>query len=88
MILLNRMNQKTNLMGTPFDSTKAGNALNHGFYERHNFEIQTDEGRDVMIADLEELHKELFQVWRIASGLTTAMAELVAKFRNDLPTEG
>ncbi|MFQ1700870.1 hypothetical protein ACJ5NV_09765 [Loktanella agnita] len=62
---------------------KARNRLNHGFYERHNFKIQTDEGRDAMIADLEELHEELFQVWRIASGLTAAMAELVTKLRSD-----
>lgn len=63
----------------------ARNRLNHGFYERHNFKIQTDEGRDVMIADLEEFHEELFQVWRIASGLTDAMTNLVIKLR-DHPT--
>lgn len=40
---------------------KARNRLNHGFYERHNFKIQTDEGRDAMIAELEELHEELFR---------------------------
>lgn len=61
----------------------ARNRLNHGFYERHNFKIQTDEGRDVMIADLEKMHEELFQVWQIASGLTTAMTELMLKLRND-----
>lgn len=66
---------------------KARNRLNHGFYERHNFKIQTNEGRDVMIADLEELHEELFQVWRTASDLTTIMAELVTKLRNNPPTE-
>jgi cytochrome c556 len=71
-----------------FDSAlKARNRLNHGFYEKHNFKIQTDEGRDLMIADLEKLHEELFQVWRMASSLTAAMAELVAKLRSDPPTE-
>ena len=62
---------------------KARNRLNHGFYQRHNFKIQTDEGRDVMIADLEELHEELFQVWRMALALTATMGELVAKLQND-----
>lgn len=62
---------------------KARNRLNHGFFERHNFKIQTDEGRDVMIAYLEEPHEELFQVWRFASGLTAAMAELLTKLRTD-----
>lgn len=66
---------------------KARNRLNHGFYERHNFKIQTEAGRDAMIPDLEELHEELFQVWRIASGLTGAMAELVTKLRNDPPSK-
>lgn len=65
----------------------ARNRLNHGFYERHNFKIQTDEGRYVMIADLEELHEELFQVWRIASGLTSAMTNLVIKLRDDPATK-
>lgn len=32
---------------------KAQNRLFHGFYELHNFKIQTDEGRDAMIADLD-----------------------------------
>ena len=60
---------------------------NYGFLECLNFKMQTGEGRDVMIADLEKLHEELFQVWRIASGLTAAMAELVTKLRNDPSTE-
>lgn len=69
-------------LGERFASAlKARNRLNHGFYERHNFKIQTDEGRDAMIAALEELHEELFQAWQVASGLTTATAELVAKLR-------
>ncbi len=65
---------------------RARNRLNHGFYERHNFKIQTEEGRDVMIADMEELHEELFQVWRISSGLTEAMANIVIQLRNNPPT--
>lgn len=66
---------------------KARNRLNHGFFERHNFKVQTNEGRDVMIADLEELHEELFQVWRMASGLTEGVAELVTKLRKEAPSE-
>lgn len=56
---------------------KARNRLNHGFYERHNFKIQTDEGRDVMIADLEALHEELFQAWRIAGAMTSLVSEFM-----------
>lgn len=45
---------------------QARNRLNHGFYERHNFKIETDEGRNEMFADLEELHTELFNAWQVA----------------------
>lgn len=66
---------------------RARNRLNQGFYERHNFKIQTEEGRNVMIADLEELHEELFQVWRISSVLTEATAKIIIQLRNNPPTE-
>ena len=49
------------------------NRLFHLFYESHNFKIQTDEGRDAMMADLEAIHVELFDAWQIA-GKMTAMA--------------
>ena len=56
---------------------KARNRLSHGFYERHNFKIQTDEGRDAMMVDLEALHEELFQAWRIASAMTSLVSEIM-----------
>lgn len=56
---------------------KARNRLIHGFYERHNFRIQTDEGRDKMIADLEKLHTELFQAWQIAQNMVTVVMDHV-----------
>ncbi len=49
----------------------ARNRLNHGFYERHNFKIQTDEGRDHMMADLEILRDELFAAWQLAGAMTS-----------------
>lgn len=48
---------------------KTRNRLMHGFYERHNFKIQTDEGRDAMLADLEAMHTELFNAWRVADAM-------------------
>ena len=56
---------------------KARNRLTHGFYERHNFKIQTDEGRDQMIADLELLHEELFQAWQLASAMTLLLSDII-----------
>jgi len=49
---------------------QARNRLSHGFFERHNFKIETDEGRDTMLAELESLHEELYMAWRIASAMT------------------
>ncbi|WP_159587736.1 hypothetical protein [Chelativorans xinjiangense] len=65
---------------------QARNRLNHGFFEKHNFRIQTDEGRDAMLADLESLHDELFNAWQIASAMTTITAQAVeeAHAENDV----
>ncbi|MEQ9449938.1 MAG: hypothetical protein RLN70_13700, partial [Rhodospirillaceae bacterium] len=47
----------------------------HGFFERHNFRIQTEDGRTAMIADLEELHEELFRCWRVAEVVAHSLLE-------------
>ena len=52
---------------------KTRNMLFHGFYERHNFEIQTDKGRGKMIMDLENMHVELFNAWRIADKISSVI---------------
>ncbi|WPZ20471.1 hypothetical protein T7987_09745 [Sulfitobacter faviae] len=55
----------------------ARNRLNHGFFLRHNFRIQSEEGRAIMIGDLEQLHEELFVAWQLASALSgRALQEL------------
>lgn len=56
---------------------KARNRLMHGFFERHNFRIQTDDGRKTMIADLESIHGECFEGWRAAGELTTIITAVV-----------
>ena len=55
---------------------EARNRLNHGFFEKHNFRIQTEEGRDLMIDDLEALHTELFYAWQAASGMTESLVDI------------
>ncbi|MEP2829688.1 hypothetical protein [Parvibaculum sp.] len=57
------------------------NRLMHGFYERHNFHIQTDEGRDQMLADLEAMHDELFTAWRIVSALESVLLEHLVRLK-------
>jgi len=59
----------------------ARNRLNHGFYERHNFKIHTDDGRDEMMADLEALHDELFAAWRLAGAMTSLASDIILRER-------
>lgn len=66
---------------------KARNRLFHGFYELHNFKIQTDEGRDEMVVDLEVLHDELFNAWRIASAMASTAMEFMLKLREASATK-
>ena len=47
-----------------FSALNTRNRLMH--YEHHSFKIQTDEGRDEMLADLETMHVELFHAWQVA----------------------
>lgn len=63
-------------------SLQTRNRLFHRFYESHNFKIQTDEGRDVMMADLETMHVELFNAWQVASSITVTATTLLLKARN------
>ncbi|MCU6453063.1 hypothetical protein LPN01_03120 [Sphingomonas sp. A2-49] len=62
----------------------ARNRLNHGFYERHNFAIQTDGGRDAMLAGLSALHDELFNAWRMADRISTAFHEAFLHARSEV----
>lgn len=58
-------------------AVQARNRLNHGFFEKHNFSIQTDQGRHAMLADLEALHEELFNAWQLASAMTQIMMRVI-----------
>ena len=56
---------------------EARNRLMHGFFEKHNFKIQTESGRAEMIAALNYLHGELFKAWQSAAKISGAFAELM-----------
>lgn len=60
---------------------KTRDSLFHGFFERHNYKIQTPEGRDEMVADLENIHEELFRAWRVAEGVSKVLVECLAEWR-------
>ena len=83
--LLTKLNRHVeiddNLSASFASALAARNRLNHGFYERHNFRIQTDDGRDVMMADLDALHDELFAAWRLAGAMTSLASEVIVRER-------
>ena len=56
---------------------EARNRLTHGFFEKHNFKVQTEEGRKAMISDLDRLHGKLFKAWQLASRLTSHSVSIV-----------
>ncbi|MCA0050633.1 hypothetical protein LB577_27395 [Mesorhizobium sp. B283B1A] len=62
---------------------KARNRLVHRFYETHGFKIQTDEGRDAMVADLEVLHSELFNAWQAASKITAVATAFLLEAKRE-----
>ncbi len=53
------------------------NRLTHTFFRDHNFAIQNDEGRDVMVAELDALHSELFSAWQLASDVSERIFKLI-----------
>ena len=53
------------------------NGLFHGFFEKHNFRIQNDVGRDLMIDDLEKMHDELFTAWQMASKMSEFLVQQI-----------
>lgn len=72
------------------EALEVRNKLNHGFFLRHGFRIQSDEGRAVMIEELEEMHETLFKAWQAAShlgGILTTSVELLKKANSDQLTD-
>ena len=46
------------------DALAARNRLTHSFYLRHNFRRNSDDGRDVMLRDLDTLHRSLLKAYK------------------------
>lgn len=53
----------------------ARNRLTHGFFEGHNYAIQTENGREKMGHALEDIHGKIFRAWRTASDITRLVGE-------------
>ena len=46
------------------DALAARNQLTHSFFLRHNFRRNSDDGRDVMLRDLDTLHRSLMEAYK------------------------
>jgi hypothetical protein len=60
------------------------NRLSHSFYREHNFRRNTDEGRQVMLQDLEVIHSELLNAYRAVMSLNGVDLDVMSE--DQLPT--
>lgn len=63
---------------------KERNRLTHHFYREHNFRRNTDEGRDIMLRDLDQMHEHLITAYKIALGMSGIDLN---KFAGIMPTK-
>ena len=61
------------------EALRIRNKLFHSFCWSHNFKIETNEGRDEMMLDLEEMHEKLSHAYTISQAMAQAMMNLVMK---------
>jgi hypothetical protein len=66
--LLNRLRTKTRLPDglepLLLEALERRNRLSHCFYRRHNFRRNSDEGRGMMISDLESIHESIIKAYK------------------------
>ena len=60
------------------------NRLTHSFYRQHNFQRNTDDGRAVMIADLDSIHSTLLDAYKAALAVSGIDLDSIVI---DLPTK-
>jgi hypothetical protein len=49
---------------------KARNRLSHAFYRQHNFRRNSDEGRTIMLEDLDAIHSTLLDAYKAVMRLS------------------
>jgi len=53
-----------------FEALEARNHLSHSFYRKHNFRRNSDEGRNIMLDDLESMHESLINAYKAVGRLS------------------
>lgn len=67
------------------DALASRNRMAHSFYLRHNFRRNSDEGRDVMLRDLEMIHENILEAYKAVLLLSGVDIEKFAVELPDLP---
>lgn len=57
-------NSVANLEDVLADALTARNRLTHSFYLQHNFRLNSDDGRDAMVRDLDSLQHQLMEAYK------------------------
>ena len=83
--LLRKVREKsevsTNLETELREGLRERNRLCHSFYRDHGTRMQTDEGRDLMIADLDEMHQKLFRAYQLAGAMSSLAVGFVLELK-------
>ena len=67
------------------DALVSRNRLTHSFYLQHNNRRNSDDGRDVMLFDLEEIHDNLLEAIKALWLLSGVDLEMLALEQGDSP---
>ena len=69
------------------EALEARNSLQHKFYRLHNNRIQSEEGRLIMMKNLEEIHTTIFSAYRETLKANGIDLDELAETRPLLPTK-
>ena len=67
------------------DAVASRNRLTHSFYLQHNFRRNSDNGRDVMLCDLEAIHEELLEAYKAVLLLSGVDLEKLVAEPGEIP---
>ena len=67
------------------DALASRNRLTHTFYLQHNLRRNSDDGREVMLRDLEAMHDDLLEAYKALSLISGADLDALVDEFGDLP---
>lgn len=85
--VLHRLREKSVISGsaesTLSEALQIRNRLFHSFYREHGLRSQIDEGRDMMVGDLEVMHRKLFFAYQTAGMMSGVVVEILLALKNE-----